>query len=98
MEYLTHDGYPITVGEQFVYEVSIYKIYKKRVECIGLKKYYFDKPIKIKKHSVYIKRKDYTLCKFLDWLKAPIDYIIKQNFKILEPYVRKRKNSTRKRS
>lgn len=97
-EYLTDNGYIITAGSTFLYEVSVYKIYKKRAECWGSKFYKTNKPINIKKKDSYRRLNGFVIAKFIDWLEAPEEYIINNNLKLVEENVRKRTASTRKRS
>lgn len=90
--------YKLTEYPKFLYEVSLYKIWKDRVECIGSKFYIAEKPLKIKKDTISKKVEDYLLVKYITWLSAPLDYLMQNNFKLVvnENARRKRKPSTGK--
>lgn len=86
MQYLLHVGKEIegwiapngdwiTIGDSFEYEISIYKIYKNRLEYHGSKFIKSIKPLNIKNKAIYKRTKDYIIGKFIDWIKAPEDYI-----------------------
>lgn len=90
--------YELTEYPKFLYEVSLYKIWKDRAECIDNQFYIADKPLKIKKETISKKIEDYTLVKYITWLAAPLDYLVQNNFKLVtnENPRRTRKPSTRK--
>lgn len=85
----------LLVSDSFVYEVSLYKIFKDRVELAGSQLYSSPKKISIKKETLYKKTKEYTLMKYIDWLAAPRDFIIENNLNIIIPCqkLRKRKKT-----
>ena len=93
-ESCTAIGHFITEGDCFLYEIGIYKIWKNRAECIYSKFYKFDKPLNIKKKTIYLKNKDYTILKFIDWLQAPKEYIINNNLKLIQYVKRTRRKRT----
>lgn len=94
--YSTGTGYHITVGLYFLYEISIYRIFKDRAECLGSKFYKLKKPLCIKKKSLYKRDSNCVYGKFIDWITAPEEYIINNNFKLLENVRTNRKNSRNK--
>lgn len=98
--YSTGTGYYIVEGPSFLYEISIYRIFKNRAECLDSKFITSSKPLKIVKNAIYKRYPNYTLAKFIDWLEAPIDYIKSNNFKLIDVRAGKRtkksKFSTRK--
>lgn len=96
IEYATKTGDFITEGDCFLYEIGMYRIYKNRAECIYSKFYKLNKPLEIKKKTIYLKKHDYVLLKFIDWLKAPKEYISINNLKQVH-YVKRirRKRTTR---
>lgn len=96
--YNTNTGYIVSPGSAFLYEVSIYKLYKNRAECWGSTFYKSNKPLIIKNKSIYFKKDNYTIGKFIDWLEAPIEFINNNNFKLIDLNERKRKSSTRNTS
>lgn len=85
----------LLVSDSFVYEVSLYKIFKDRVELAGSQLYSSPEKITIKKETLYKKTKEYTLMKCIDWLAAPRDFIIENNLNIIIPCqkLRKRKKT-----
>lgn len=90
--------YKLIEYPKFLYEVSLYKIWKNRAECIDNQFYIADKPLVVKKETVTKKVKDYMLVKYITWLAAPLDYLVKNNFKLItnENTRRTRKSSPRK--
>lgn len=93
--YIAPNGDWIKEGKYFTYEVSIYKISKNRLEYYGSKYYSFNNPINIKKKAIYKKCIGYTIGKFIDWITAPKDFIIKNNLHKIDPNVRKRKRKSK---
>lgn len=85
----------LLASDSFVYEVSLYKIFKDRVELAGSRLYSSPKKISIKKETLYKKTKEYTLMKCIDWLAAPKEFIIENNLNIIIPCqkLRKRKKT-----
>lgn len=84
-------------ADNFIYEVSLYKIWKNRAECIETKLYTSNKILYVK-DCTSIKVDDYTLIKFVSLLAAPLDYLRTNNFKLTtnEEIRLKRKPNTRK--
>lgn len=90
--------YKLTEYPKFLYEVSLYKIWKDRAECVGSKFYVANQPLEIKKETISKKVEDYLLVKYITWLAAPLDYLMQNNFKLVvnENARRKRKSNPRK--
>lgn len=88
----------LTVYPKFLYEVSLYKIWKDRAECIGYQFYASNTPLEIKKETISKKVEDYRLVKYITWLSAPLDYLVQNDYKLVtnENTRRKRKSGTRK--
>lgn len=88
----------LTVYPKFLYEVSLYKIWKDRAECIDSQFYMSDAPLTISKEVTSRKVEDYTLVKFISWLSAPLDYLLNNNYKLItnETTRRGRKSNSRK--
>lgn len=88
--------YKLTEYNRFLYEVSLYKIWKDRVECIGNQFYTSNKPLEIRKTTISKKIKDCLLVKYITWLSAPLDYLLQNNFKLVtnENTRRTRKSKT----
>ena len=90
--------YKLTEYPKFLYEVSLYKIWKDRTECIDSQFYIADRPLEVKKETVSKKVKDYVLVKYITWLSAPLDYLLSNGFKLItnENARRTRKSNPRK--
>lgn len=90
--------YKLTEYPKFLYEVSLYKIWKDRAECIDSQFYIADRPLEVKKETVSKKVKDYVLVKYITWLSAPLDYLLSNGFKLItnENARRTRKSNPRK--
>ena len=90
--------YKLTEYPKFLYEVSLYKVWKDRAECIDNQFYIADKPLEIKKEIISKKVEDYMLVKCITWLSAPLDYLVKNDFKLVtnENTRRTRKSRPRK--
>lgn len=73
----------LTEYPKFLYEVSLYKIWRDRVECIDSQFYAAEKPLTIKKETISKKVKDYMLVKYITWLSAPLDYLLSNGFKLV---------------
>lgn len=69
----------LKAGEQFLYEVNLYKDYKDRVEMVSSKYYVTNKPLNIPKNEC-MSIEDFVLVKCVTWLEAPLDYLTKNNF------------------
>lgn len=90
--------YKLTEYPKFLYEVSLYKIWKDRAECVGSQFYIADTPLTIVKETISKKVEDYRLVKFITWLSAPLDYLMQNNFKLVtdESTRRTRKSRTKR--
>lgn len=85
--------YKLTEYPKFLYEVSLYKVWKDRAECVGSQFYAADKPLDIKKETTSTKVEDYRLIKFITWLSAPLDYMLSNGFTLYDESDTKRKPS-----
>lgn len=75
------DSEYVKVSDRFVYLESIYILLKDRAELYSEKFYRSSKPIKLKKKDFLKKTKKYTLCRFLDLVEAPLEYLLTNKFK-----------------
>jgi len=75
------DSEYVKVSDRFVYLESIYILLKNRAELYSEKFYRSSKPIKLKKKDFLKKTKKYTLCRFLDLVEAPLEYLLTNKFK-----------------
>lgn len=90
------------ISSRFIYEVSLYRITKSGAALIKSQYYASDVPIDEKKlQDKFVKLDaDTTLAKFIDWLAAPKDYLLKHNYQKENGYDnvrRRRKSNPRKR-
>lgn len=90
------------ISSRFIYEVSLYRITKSGAALIKSQYYASDVPIDEKKlQDKFVKLDaDTTLAKFIDWLAAPKDYLLKHNYQKENGHDnvrRRRKSSSRKR-
>lgn len=90
--------YKLTEYPKFLYEVSLYKVWKDRAECVGSQFYVADTPLTIVKETISKKVEDCRLVKFITWLSAPLDYLMQNNFKLVtdESTRRTRKSRTKR--
>lgn len=91
--------YKLTEYPKFLYEVSLYKIWKDRAECVGNQFYIANKPLDIGKDTVIKKVEDYKLVKYITWLSAPLDYMLDNGFTLYnESDIKRQPGSRRKRA
>lgn len=75
----------VEVLPKFLYEISIYVIFKKRAELLYSKMISSNKELKIKKDvKIVEKTKNYTIVKYLELLGAPQSYMERKGFKLVE--------------
>ena len=74
----------IIVNDKFIYCSSVYELWKGGASLIEEKYYSSDKPISLKKKDMKKKGKSYTLIRFFDLEYAPENYLINNNYKIVE--------------
>lgn len=89
--FLSGSGNKLTITKYFLYELSIYKIYKDRVECINNKFYASNNFISIKKDTKIYSYKNFKIAIYIDWIGAPKDYIEENNFTLIIPKNKKKK-------
>lgn len=75
----------LLVADSFIYEVSLYKIFKDRVELAGSQLYSSEEKLNIKKDTIYKRTMGFTLMKCIDWISAPKDFIEENHLNIIEP-------------
>lgn len=80
MVYVKNNEYT-QVNDNFIYCETIYKFCNKRVELLEEKFYKSNKVLKLKKKNLMLKRKQYTIYRFLDLVAAPLEYLLNNNFK-----------------
>ena len=74
----------IIVNDKFIYCSSVYALWKGGAFLIEEKYYSSNKPISLKKKDMKKKGKSYTLIRFFDLEYAPENYLINNNYKIVE--------------
>lgn len=72
----------VTVSPSFVYEVSLYLLYKDRAECQGSKFYSSDHAISYKEATYKRLDKETVVARYVTMLSAPLDYLLSSNFKL----------------
>lgn len=86
--YINKEGHEVEPMPFFLYEFSICKYSKNSFEVVYNKQYKSNKPIKVPP-PLYEKRpkkdpRGYFYARFVDWLGAPMSYILNNNFKKVE--------------
>ena len=97
VSYLNNLGERIEQAKTFIYEVSTYKHYKNRAECVNSKFIKSPTPIKIKASTISRKEKDYILTKDIVMIAAPIEYIKENRFKLFELNTKKHEKAASRR-
>ncbi len=80
------DNISVIVNDKFIYHSEVYKLWKGGASLLEEKYYSSDKPIRLKKSDIKVKKKDYILYRFFNLEYAPEEYLINNNYKILENY------------
>lgn len=76
------DKQEVNVYHKFIYCSSVYKIWKQGA-CILDEKYYVSsKPLNLKKIPKMIKKKEYTIQRYIQLESAPEDYLITKGYKL----------------
>lgn len=68
----------------FLYEKNTYILRKGMVNLEKEEIIKLDKPLKEKYVNKYIKHKDYTILVSIEWIGAPLEFLIKYNFTKLD--------------
>lgn len=76
------DGHTVTVSPKYVYHSSVHKIWKWGACFIGEQYYASPKPLNIKKIQTKIKKKEYTIQRFIELESAPEQYLLKNGYKL----------------
>lgn len=85
----------LTEYSKFLYEVSLYKVWKDRVESHGSKFFASEQPLKFKE-TTSIKVEDYRVVKYITWLSAPLDYMLNNGFELYDESNSKRKRPVKR--
>lgn len=74
----------VYTNDKFIYCSSIYKLWKGGAYLLEEKYYSSNKPLKLKKKDIKLKKKEYILYRFFDLEFAPETWLINNGFKIIE--------------
>ena len=74
----------IKVYKKFIYLCEVYKIWHDGFSLEDSKYYASNKPLALKKKDLVLKKKGYTLRRFFILEYAPEEYLINNNFKLIE--------------
>ena len=75
------DKHEVSVSPKFVYCFSTYKIWKQGACLLDEKYYASPNPLDLKKIPRIIKKKDYSIHRFIDLESAPENYLINNGYK-----------------
>lgn len=84
MKGYSKENQTVYVFDKFIYCSSVYQLWKQGASLVEEKYYSSSKPIKLKKNQIYLKRKEYSLYRFFELKFAPEEYLIKNNYKLIE--------------
>lgn len=78
------DKQEVSVYPKFIYYSTVYKIWK-RGACLLEEKYYSsNRPLNIKQIPTIIRKKKYTIQRFIELKNAPEDYLITNGYKCIK--------------
>jgi hypothetical protein len=77
------DGHVVNISAKYVYRTTAHKMWKWGSCFIGEKYYASSKPLNIKKIPTKMKKKEYTIYRFIELESAPEHYLIKNGYKKL---------------
>jgi hypothetical protein len=84
METYIKNNHEVSVSSKFVYCISIYKLWKQGA-CLMDEKYYASQnPLDLKKIQTTLKRKNYTIQRYIELECAPEDYLISHGYKCMK--------------
>lgn len=75
------DAHEITVAPKFVYCASTYRFWNTGASLIDEKYYVSLRPMNFKKVISKIKKKEYTIQRFIELKSAPQEYLITKGYK-----------------
>lgn len=77
------DNQRVVVHNTFIYSSEIYMLWKGGASLIETKYFESKDPIKISKNKLKVKKKKYTLFRFLELKFAPEEYLKNNKFKLV---------------
>ena len=78
----TKDDDEISVSTKFVYHCSVMRIWKRGVCLISDNYYTTTTPLDIKKVPTILKKKGYSIHRFIELESAPEEYLISKGYKL----------------
>lgn len=75
------DKQEVYVSDKYIYHSSVHKIWKTGACLLDDSYYTCDKPMNLTKVPKFLKKKDYTIHRFIELEGAPEHYLIKKGFK-----------------
>ena len=83
--YISPSGHTILdLALSFIYEIEVRRIYPDRVELVSSQKISKAQPLKEKYVTKYNKTKDYVEIVTVEWIGAPLKFIVDNNFELLD--------------
>ena len=76
------DKQEVTVSPKYVYCSSVYRIWKLGACLLDEQYYVSNKPLNLKKIPKILKKKGYSIHRFINLESAPEDYLIKKGYKL----------------
>lgn len=74
----------VKVASEFVYQVEVYRMWKRGAYLLDDTFYKTTKPLNLKKFPLLLKRKTYTIRRFVTLICAPEFYLINQGYNCKE--------------
>ena len=81
--YENKEGQRVVTNDTFIYCSEIYILWKGGASLLEEKYYSTNKPLKIKPKNLKVKKKNYTLFRYLTLEFAPEEYLINNKFKLV---------------
>lgn len=72
----------VKVTSRFIYNVSVYKIWKNGASLIEEKYYSSSEPLKLNKISKILHKENYLIQRFVDLIGATEEYLINKGYKL----------------
>jgi hypothetical protein len=81
--YENKEGQRVVTNDTFIYCSEIYMLWKGGASLLEEKYYSTNKPLKIKSKNLKVKKKNYTLFRYLTLEFAPEEYLLNNKFKLV---------------
>lgn len=76
------DRHEVYVSDKYVYHSSVHKMWKRGAQFLDDRYYTSNSPLNLKKVPKVLKKKDYSIYRFITLESAPENYLIKQGYKL----------------